>query len=154
PLLGQAAQEINAQKEEVARLASVASQHPFYQYNHAWSRELQDLVFSILFWAWLGGDKESGSKLMTIEDVGRFLDVPVNLKDKDEFHLTIEEYLFALISLIDELSRLAVNSVTLDDYARPLEISKFIGDLHSGFQLLNLKNGALRQRSDSIKYSV
>ena len=29
--------------------------------------------------------------------------VPVNLKDKDEFHLTIEEYLQALISLVDEL---------------------------------------------------
>lgn len=29
--------------------------------------------------------------------------VPVNLKDRDEFHLTIEEYLLSLISLIDEL---------------------------------------------------
>ena len=31
--------------------------------------------------------------------------VPVNLKDRDEFHLTIEEYLQALISLVDELVR-------------------------------------------------
>lgn len=29
--------------------------------------------------------------------------VPVNLKDRDAFHLTIEEYLHSLISLIDEL---------------------------------------------------
>ncbi len=29
--------------------------------------------------------------------------VPVNLKDRDAFHLTIEEYLHALISLVDEL---------------------------------------------------
>ena len=29
--------------------------------------------------------------------------VRVNLKDRDEFHLTIEEYLHALISLIEEL---------------------------------------------------
>lgn len=29
--------------------------------------------------------------------------VPVNLKDRDEFQLTIEEYLLSLISLIDEL---------------------------------------------------
>lgn len=29
--------------------------------------------------------------------------VPVNLKDRDEFHLTIEEYLQALISLLEEL---------------------------------------------------
>ena len=31
------------------------------------------------------------------------LTVPVNLKDRDAFHLTIEEYLQSLISLIDEL---------------------------------------------------
>lgn len=29
--------------------------------------------------------------------------VPVNLKDQDAFHLTIEEYLLALISLVEEL---------------------------------------------------
>lgn len=31
--------------------------------------------------------------------------VPVNLKDHDAFHLTIEEYLLALVSLVDELVR-------------------------------------------------
>ena len=29
--------------------------------------------------------------------------VPVNLKDRDAFHLTIEEYLHSLINLIEEL---------------------------------------------------
>lgn len=51
-------------------------------------------------------------------------------------------------------SRLAVNSVTLGDYERPLQIGNFIKDLFSGFQLLNLKNDILRKRSDGIKYSV
>jgi hypothetical protein len=36
----------------------------------------------------------------------------------------------------------------------PLEISKFIKDLHAGFQILNLKNDVLRRRSDGIKYRV
>jgi hypothetical protein len=49
---------------------------------------------------------------------------------------------------------LAVNSVTLGDYTRPLQISNFIKDLFSGFQLLNLKNDILRKRSDGVKYSV
>lgn len=98
--------------------------------------------------------------------------MPVNLKDRDAFHLTIEEYLQALISLIEELvrisaledarfrayrykkARLAVNSVTLGDYHRPLQISQFVKDLHAGFQILNLKNDSLRRRSDSIKYNV
>ncbi|KAK5165306.1 hypothetical protein LTR04_001430 [Oleoguttula sp. CCFEE 6159] len=80
--------------------------------------------------------------------------VPVNLKDRDAFHLTIEEYLQSLISLVDELARLARNSVTLGDYSRPLRISQFIKDLHAGFQILNLKNDSLRKRSDGIKYRV
>lgn len=80
--------------------------------------------------------------------------MPVNLKDRDAFHLTIEEYLHGLISLLDELSRLARNSVTLGDYTAPLQISQFIKDVHAGFQILNLKNDTLRKRSDGIKYRV
>ena len=76
------------------------------------------------------------------------------LKETDAFHLTIEEYLLSLVLLIDELARLAVNSVTLGDYQVPLQISSFVKDLHAGFQILNLKNDTLRRRSDSIKYSV
>ena len=78
----------------------------------------------------------------------------MNHKDGDAFHITIEEYIQSLITLIEELARLAVNSVTLGDYKRPLQISKFVKDLHAGFQLLNLKNDSLRRRSDSIKYYV
>lgn len=47
-----------------------------------------------------------------------------------------------------------MNSVTLGDYERPLQIGNFIKDLFAGFQLLNLKNDILRKRSDGIKYSV
>ncbi|KAJ5594751.1 uncharacterized protein N7459_000959 [Penicillium hispanicum] len=185
PVLDDAAVEILAQKEEVARLKAVADQHPFYKYNGVWSRELQNLVASIQLCAWLGGLQEhkgeGSASFMTIEDVGKFLEsmssiscpialemlenvsketdryfpaVPVNLKEQDAFHLTIEEYLLALISMIEELSRLAVNSVTLGDYARPVQIGNFIKDIFAGFQLLNLKNDILRKRSDGIKYSV
>lgn len=80
--------------------------------------------------------------------------VPVNLKLEDLFHITIEEYLQSLITLIEELCRLATNSVTLGDFARPLQISKFVNELHAGFQILNLKNDSLRRRSDGIKYQV
>jgi len=51
-------------------------------------------------------------------------------------------------------ARLAPNAVTLGDFSRPLQISKFIKDIHAGFQLLNLKNDTLRRRSDGIKYAV
>lgn len=158
PVLDEATKEILAQKEQVTNLKAVADKHPFYKYNGCWTRELQNLVTSIELCAWLGGLGEykssSAGPFMTIEEVGIFLDIPVNLKEQDAFHLTIEEYLLSLISMVEELSRLAVNSVTLGDYERPVQIGNFIKDLFSGFQLLNLKNDILRKRSDGIKYSV
>lgn len=80
--------------------------------------------------------------------------VPVNLKDRDAFHLTIEEYLLALTDVTQELSRLAINAVTLGDFSLPVDISSFIKDLFAGFQLLNLKNDILRKRVDAVKYDV
>ncbi|KAL4810334.1 Translin [Aspergillus unguis] len=158
PVLESSTQEILAQKEEVARLKAVADKHPFYKYNGVWSRDLQNLVASIELCAWLGGLKEYKSSeeasFLTMEEVGGFLEIPVNLKEEDAFHLTLEEYLLALISMIEELARLAVNSVTLGDYGRPTLIGNFIKEMFNGFQLLNLKNDVLRKRSDTIKYSV
>lgn len=82
---------------------------------------------SIVLCAWLGGLEEyksetaTSTSFLTIEEVGRFLDsrtpsspfytfsqrlisaVPVNLKEQDAFHLTIEEYLLSLISMAEEL---------------------------------------------------
>ena len=105
----------------------------------------------------------------------------VNSKEEDVFHLTIEEYLQALISLVEELvmpltttscllplsmkneksdyysylqTRLATNSVVLNDMDRPKHIARFVKDVHAGFQILNLKNDSLRRRSDGIKYQV
>ena len=81
--------------------------------------------------------------------------VPVNLKTTDSFHLSLEEYLLALVDVVDELSRLAMNAVTLGD-ARTVTvtISSFVKDVYSGFQLLNLKNDVVRRRFDGMKYSV
>ncbi|KAI9847461.1 MAG: hypothetical protein M1837_002362 [Sclerophora amabilis] len=139
------------------------------RYNGLWTRDIQNTSFAVVLCGWLGGfsnikstEQKEGQqeqqghvgRLLAIEDVGKVLDVPVNLKDRDAFHLTIEEYLHSLIALVDELARLAVNSVTLGDYQRPLQISQFVKDLHAGFQVLNLKNGDLRRRSDGIKYSI
>ncbi|KAI4192586.1 MAG: hypothetical protein LQ350_008616 [Teloschistes chrysophthalmus] len=143
------------QGKTIKDLESVASKHPYYKYNQIWTRDMQETIMSVVFYVWLGGagGKPQGT-LATIEEVGSALNVPINVKDRDTFHITTEEYLHALISLIEELARLAVNSVTLGDYQRPLQISKFVKDLHAAFQILNLKNDALRRRSDGIKYNV
>ncbi|KAF2396783.1 Translin [Trichodelitschia bisporula] len=134
----------------IAKLSETASQQPYYKFNYIWTRHMQDACFTILFAGWL----QHNGKLFTIEEVGDILKVPVNLKDRDAFHLTVEEYLLALITLIDELARLSRNCVTLGDYKRPMEINQFIKDVHAGFGILNLKNDILRKRSDGIKYRI
>nr|POE80894.1 translin-1 [Quercus suber] len=148
---------IQSEIATIQTLAALASQHPYYKFSYAWTRQMQDVTLSILLNAWLerSSTGRTGSDLLlTIEEVGQTMSVPVNLKTSDAFHLTIEEYLLALISLLDELARLARNSVTLGDHARPLQIAQFIKDVHAGFQLLNLRNDVLRKRSDGIKYRV
>jgi hypothetical protein len=68
-----------------------------------------------------------------IEEVSNFLDIPVNLKNEDKFHLPIEDYFLSLISMVKSLFYLAVNYITLSNYYRPLEIHDFIKDLFAGF---------------------
>ncbi|KAK0336772.1 Translin-1 [Friedmanniomyces endolithicus] len=170
---------IDKEVQTIHKLSETASKEPYYKFNYAWTRQIQDACSSILLCGWLGGfGKSEAGQLLTIEDVGEVMGVPVNLKDRDAFHLTIEEYLQALISLLDELvlthfplshqstenpkqadfsnlkARLARNSVTLGDYRRPQLVAQFIKEVHAGFQILNLKNDTLRKRSDGIKYRV
>ncbi|KAJ3189337.1 hypothetical protein HDU85_002966 [Gaertneriomyces sp. JEL0708] len=87
-------------------------------------------------------------KLITTAEVEALLGIPVSLDGQEpNFHIGIED-------LLHGMSRLAVNCVTYGDFARPLRLSKFVGELYSGFQLLNLKNDSLRKRFDSIKYDI
>ncbi|KAM5352649.1 hypothetical protein ACJ41O_005371 [Fusarium nematophilum] len=152
----------DAIKEEVAivgELSEVASQHPYYKYNGKWARTVQNAIGTAVYCAWLGGlgsDSQPASlgRLLTLEQVGAVFQVPTNLKDRDAFHLTIEEYLLSLTDLTNELARLASNAVTHGDFELPLVISGFVKDLFAGFQLLNLKNDILRKRADAVKYDV
>ncbi|KAL6709154.1 Translin-1 [Coniothyrium glycines] len=158
-VLKAAKEPISKVVDSVAKLSEAASKVPYYKFNGMWSRQTQGAAENILLWGWLGGYKHEGGqvqcgRLLTIEELGEILHIPVNLKDRDEFHLTLEEYLQSLITLVEELTRLARNAVTLGDYERPLLINQFVKDLFAGFQILNLKNDSLRRRSDGLKYRV
>ncbi|KIX96132.1 uncharacterized protein Z520_07910 [Fonsecaea multimorphosa CBS 102226] len=148
-VLAPCSESLKQQAATVKELAQAASKYPFYKWNSMWQREVQNVVSNIQMCEWL----KSGN-LVTLEEVGQRLEVPVDVKGEDTFHITIEDYLLALTNMIEELARLAPNAVTLADNARPLQISKFTKDVHAGFQLLNLKNDALRRRVDALKYSV
>ncbi|CAM1500641.1 Fc.00g098030.m01.CDS01 [Cosmosporella sp. VM-42] len=158
-LVAQVEEAIKEEISIVGELNEVASKHPYYKYNAKWSRTVQSAIGTTIYCAWLGGlgnDSQPGElgRLMTLEEVGAIFKVPTNLKDRDAFHFTIEEYLLSLTDITSELARLATNAVTLGDFELPLTISAFIKDLFAGFQLLNLKNDILRKRADAVKYDV
>lgn len=151
----------------VGGLQDIASKHPYYKFNGMWTRAMQDAVFIVLLLYWhLGPDfplahsKDSSApqtkyRLATLDETADLLKTIRQPPDgQDEFHLTTEEYLHGMISLLDELARLSRTSVTLGDYKRPLIIARFVKDVHAGFGLLNLKNDSLRKRGDGIKYKV
>ncbi|XP_053327905.1 translin [Spea bombifrons] len=131
-------------------LATLKTKFPsdqYYRFHDQWRFVLQRLVFLAAFLVYLENEtlvtRQAAAQILGIES-----------EREKGFHLDIEDYLSGVLSLASELSRLAVNSVTARDYARPLHIAAFINELDFGFRLLNLKNDSLRKRYDGLKYDV
>ncbi|KAK4912635.1 Translin-1, partial [Elasticomyces elasticus] len=72
-VLQPATQAIQAQITTLQSLAKAASAHPFYKWNTIWQRDVQNLLSSLQLVAWL-----ETSQLITLENVGSTLGVPVN----------------------------------------------------------------------------
>jgi len=108
---------------------------------------MRSVVFSAALVEYL-----TNGKLITIERVAETLGIKEDWKDR--LALPVEDYLQGVISLVNELSRLAVNAVTMGNFDEPIKISIFVKDIFAGFSVLNLKNDVLRRRFDSLKYDL
>ncbi|KAF6040721.1 TSN [Bugula neritina] len=131
-----------------SKLAETVSKAEFYRYHDHWKFCTQKLTFVVTFIEFL-----STGKLLLWHEAADSLSLTTD-RSSDKLYYDLEDYLHGLVSLSNELSRLAVNSVTAADYAKPLQIAAFMNDLDSGFRLLNLKNDSLRKRFDSMKYDM
>ncbi|KAI9277802.1 Translin [Sporodiniella umbellata] len=142
-------------REQLQTLSDLV-RNEFYRYHEMWSRVVHQLVFLVIFQSYLENGQIISTIIPTIESsLGGTAQFKVDIHNNVEgFHIPLEDILQGYISLINELSRLAVNCVTVGDYERPLVISQHVKELSSGFQLLNLKNDNIRKRFDSIKYDV
>ncbi|CCM01867.1 uncharacterized protein FIBRA_03938 [Fibroporia radiculosa] len=134
-------------QETTTALADLIPQNQFWRWKDMWSISLRNAVFSAALVEFL----RSGS-LLSLSQANQILGIKEEWSDR--FTLSAEDYLHGLISVINELSRLAVNSVTLGDFQQPIKISIFVKDLFAGFAMLNLKNDTLRRRYDSLKYDI
>ncbi|BGP20200.1 hypothetical protein JCM10213_005945 [Rhodosporidiobolus nylandii] len=134
-------------RSALASLAQLIPKEQFYRYSDMFSRAMQTASYVVVMRAFLERE-DVASKDEVAEALG------VKSEWRDHFFLSTEEYLHSLISLVNELSRLAINRVTLGDYDAPVRYSRFAKELSNAFGLLNLKNDSLRKRFDSIKYDV
>ncbi|CAI2193198.1 16266_t:CDS:2, partial [Funneliformis geosporum] len=149
-IIQKALEKFSEVKQHLAELSQLVPYQQYYRYNDLWNRTIQTSLYQAELIIYLKFEK-----LISLEELENLCGVKVNLNnDIQTFHISVEDILHSFIALTNELSRLAVNSVTSGDYNRPLRISKFVKELYTGFQLLNLKNDALRKRYDAIKYHI
>ena len=66
----------------------------------------------------------------------------------------VEDYLMGICDLTGELGRRAVQSVIRKDYREAYIIRDVVDQIYGLFLQLNLRNGELRKKSDSIKWNL
>ncbi|WBW74354.1 translin [Schizosaccharomyces osmophilus] len=143
-------------KVKIQELADVASEHSYYKYVNVWDRAIQEVACLTLLATWRGalpGHEDKKYHVLTLEEVGQILNVPV-YPEEVKFHISIEEYLHGVLSISTELARLSVNAVIYGNKEVPLKSLQTIENVHSSFQLLSLKNDSLRRHFDSLKYQL
>ncbi|CAO1614899.1 unnamed protein product [Jaminaea pallidilutea] len=134
-------------RQRIAEVIALVPENQFWKWNDCWSFSLQRAAYGAALAWWL-----TTGRLISKPETEQMLGLSAATSSR--LMLTTEEYLHSLISMINDFSRLAVNAVTMADFATPLRLSDFVKDLYAGFGMLNLKNDSLRKRFDSIKYDV
>ncbi|KAL0955584.1 hypothetical protein HGRIS_001821 [Hohenbuehelia grisea] len=130
-----------------AQIAGLVPRDQFWRWKDMWTNSLRTAIFCVTLIQFL-----SDGTLLPLNIVTEKLGIKGEWSGR--FELTVEDYLHGLITLVNELSRLAVNSVTLGNFEQPIKISIFVKDIFNGFTMLNLKNDTLRRRYDSLKYDI
>ena len=72
----------------------------------------------------------------------------------EELDVNVEEYLCGLADLTGELGRKAVHDAIKKDFDSCLKIKDIVEEIHGEFLKLDLRNGELRKKSDSIKWNL
>ncbi|KXN88166.1 Translin [Leucoagaricus sp. SymC.cos] len=134
-------------QETVSQLALIVPENQFWRWKDMWTNSLRTVVSAVAMVEYL-----TKRDLVSLQEVSDSLGFKPEWSDR--VVLPVEDYLHGVISLVNDLSRLAVNSVTLGNFEEPIKISIFVKDLFAGFSMLNLKNDVLRRRFDSLKYDI
>ncbi|OJT15274.1 Translin [Trametes pubescens] len=116
-------------RETTAALADIVPPHQFWKWKDMWSNSLRTAVFAATLAEYL----QDGA-LLSLQQVAETLGIKPEWQDR--LALPVEDYLHGVINLVNELSRLAVNAVTLGDFDQPIKISLFVKDVFAGFSMV------------------
>lgn len=144
-LVQQAIPLLQEARIRISELGMLVPEGGYYRFCDDYAFPLRGLVSSIALIVLL-----SMGALATKAEVEKVLGIN---SSSTRVQLSTEDYLHGTINMINDLPRLAVNSVTLGDFRTPLRLAKVTKEIHAAFQLLNLKNDSLRKRFDGIKVS-
>ncbi|KAJ6508794.1 Translin [Mycena sanguinolenta] len=134
-------------QEITTSIAGVIPPDQFWRWKDMWSNSMRTAVYAAALIQYL-----RNGTLLSMPRASEILGIREEWCDR--FSLPVEDYLHGLISMVNELSRYAINVVTLGQFEEPLRISNFVKEIFSGFTMLNLKNDSLRRRFDSLKYDL
>ncbi|KAF9454790.1 Translin [Macrolepiota fuliginosa MF-IS2] len=147
PLLDSVRPVLQSCQDTMSQLASIVPENQFWRWKDMWTNSLRTAISAVAMVQYL-----TKRDLVSLQQVSDTLGFKVEWANR--VALPVEDYLHGVISLVNDLSRLAVNSVTLGNFEEPIKISIFVKDLFAGFSMLNLKNDVLRRRFDGLKYDI
>ncbi|KAH9819951.1 Translin [Melampsora americana] len=148
--------------EKLKTLSRLIPNGEYWKYHEHFSRVIQQITLTMIYKEWLkhnltshGTFNHSNTQTkIPPESLLKKEDIITLLNLESPLTITSEEYLHGLISLINELTRLSINVISLGLFQVPIGICEFVKELGNGFSMLNLKNDSLRKRFDSIKYDL
>ncbi|MCP9263424.1 putative protein similar to vertebrate translin (TSN) [Dirofilaria immitis] len=137
----------NEVQQHLIKLAALISPVSYYRYHDNFRFIIQKLCFVVTYAHFL-----QHGILLNRDKVAEIFNIKVD--PAMGFHLDVEDYLFGLLQLANELSRFSINAVVVGNSILPFKIADFLYDLDAKFRLLNLKNDGLRRKYDALKYDV
>jgi predicted translin family RNA/ssDNA-binding protein len=113
----------------------------FFQYHDIWRNVLQQSAYACVLLEFVVTDGLA-SKDRVVEMLGAAVRLP------------LEDYLWAVCQAVSDLPRMAMNRVTLGDYATPRRNAQFAANVFDAFLQCNFRNDFLRKKFDGMKYEV
>lgn len=113
----------------------------FFQYHDIWRNALQQSAYACVLLEFVLTEGLA-SRDRVVEMLG------------SEVRLPLEDYLWGVCQCVSDLPRMAMNRVTLGDYATPRRNAQFAANVFDAFLQCNFRNDFLRKKFDGMKYDV